>query len=85
MSRVLFACLQNQNAGPSQMSAALFAQAAAGCHLARSEGTMPADRAPPEVITVMDEVGLDLRDRRLAEFGHGRSRSAAEPEHERSP
>lgn len=144
MSRVLFVCLQN--AGRSQMSAAIFAQAAAGRHLTRSAGTRPADRVHPEVIVVMDEVGLDLRARRptflarelvewadvvvtmgcgdacpdvpgkryidweladpsgqaledvriirddisrrvtgfLAEFDHGRSRSAARPERKRS-
>lgn len=61
MSNVLFVCLQN--AGRSQMSEALFARAAAGAHVARSAGTTPAEHVHPEVVTVMDELGIDLRDR----------------------
>lgn len=62
MSNVLFACLQN--AGRSQISEALFTRAVGGTkHRARSAGTTPADRVHPEVITVMDELGIDLRDR----------------------
>ena len=60
--RVLFVCLHN--AGRSQMSRALFDQAAHGRHEARSAGTEPADSVHPEVIEVMDELGIDLRDRR---------------------
>lgn len=62
MSNVLFVCLQN--AGRSQISEALFTRAVDGTgHRARSAGTTPADRVHPEVITVMDELGIDLRDR----------------------
>src|SRR5271156_2876761 len=61
MAAVLFVCLQN--AGRSQMSAALFARAAAGRHQATSAGTAPADRVHPEVVDVMREVGIDLADR----------------------
>ncbi len=61
MANVLFVCLQN--AGRSQMSEALFARAAGSAHRARSAGTTPADRVHPEVVTVMDELGIDLRDR----------------------
>lgn len=62
MSNVLFVCLQN--AGRSQISEALFTRAVEGTeHHARSAGTTPADRVHPEVITVMDELGIDLRDR----------------------
>lgn len=62
MSNVLFVCLQN--AGHSQISEALFTRAVGGTkHRARSAGTTPADRVHPEVITVMDELGIDLRDR----------------------
>jgi arsenate reductase len=60
MSHVLFVCLHN--AGRSQMSRALFDRAAAGAHEGRSAGTTPADRVHPEVVQVMDELGLDLRD-----------------------
>jgi arsenate reductase len=73
MARVLFVCMHN--AGRSQISQALFNRAAAGGHEARSAGSEPADRVHPEVIEVMDELGIDLRaqtpkliDRELAEW-----------------
>jgi arsenate reductase len=62
MATALFVCLHN--AGRSQMSAALFERAAGGRHRALSAGTTPGDRVHPEVVTVMDELGIDLRDRR---------------------
>jgi arsenate reductase (thioredoxin) len=62
MSTVLFVCLQN--AGRSQMSSALFEQAAGDPHQALSAGTTPSDRVHPEVIEVMREVGIDLSDRK---------------------
>lgn len=62
MATVLFVC--RQNAGRSQMSQALFERAARGAHEALSAGTTPADRVHPEVAQVMDELGIDLRDRR---------------------
>jgi arsenate reductase (thioredoxin) len=58
MSTVLFVC--RQNAGRSQMSQALFARAAGDGHDALSAGTAPAERVHPEVLTVMDEIGIDL-------------------------
>jgi arsenate reductase len=61
MAHVLFVCLHN--AGRSQMSQALFEQAAAGSHTAGSAGTTPADRVHPEVVEVMAELGVDLADR----------------------
>ena len=61
MARVLFVCLHN--AGRSQMSEALFAQAAGGRHTAASAGTAPAERVHPEVVEVMRELGIDLSDR----------------------
>ena len=61
MPHVLFVCLHN--AGRSQMCQALFTRVAAGAHEARSAGTTPADRVHPEVVAVMDELGIDLRDR----------------------
>ncbi len=61
MARVLFVCLHN--AGRSQMSEALFAQAAAGRHEARSAGTTPGRRVHPEVVEAMREIGFDLADR----------------------
>jgi arsenate reductase (thioredoxin) len=61
MSTVLFVC--RQNAGRSQMSQALFEQAADGRHRALSAGTTPADRVHPEVVHVMNEIGIDLSNR----------------------
>jgi len=62
MASVLFVCLHN--AGRSQMSQALFEQAAAGRHTACSAGTTPAERIHPEVLEVMGELGVDLAGRR---------------------
>jgi protein-tyrosine-phosphatase len=62
MSTVLFVCLHN--AGRSQMSQALFEQAANGRHTALSAGTIPGDRVHPEVVEVMRELGIDLADRK---------------------
>jgi arsenate reductase len=61
MATALFVCLHN--AGRSQMSAALFEQAAAGRHHALSAGTTPAKRVHPEVVEVMRELGIDLAHR----------------------
>jgi arsenate reductase len=61
MNTVLFVCLHN--AGRSQMSQALFEQAAAGRHAALSAGTTPGDRVHPTVVEVMCELGIDLSDR----------------------
>ena len=61
MTTALFVC--RQNAGRSQMSAALFERATAGRHHALSAGTAPADRVHPEVVEVMRELGIDLADR----------------------
>lgn len=62
MANALFVCLHN--AGRSQMSQALFERAADGRHVARSAGTTPGDRVHPEVVAVMNELGIDLSDRR---------------------
>jgi arsenate reductase len=59
MKTVIFACVHN--AGRSQMAAALFnrlADPAKGRAL--SAGTAPGDRVHPEVVTVMQEAGIDL-------------------------
>jgi arsenate reductase (thioredoxin) len=62
VANVLFVCLHN--AGRSQMSQALFERAAGGRHAARSAGTTPSDRVHPEVVAAMEELGIDLSDRR---------------------
>ena len=56
--RALFVCVHN--AGRSQMSAALWELAGGE---ARSAGTQPAARVHPEVLEVMNELGIDLADR----------------------
>jgi arsenate reductase (thioredoxin) len=61
MSTVLFVC--RQNAGRSQMSQALFARDAGVRHHALSAGTTPADQVHPEVLEVMNEIGIDLSNR----------------------
>jgi arsenate reductase len=61
MATVLFVC--RQNAGRSQMSQALFEQAAGGRHTALSAGTTPAQHIHPQVIEAMGELGIDLRGR----------------------
>jgi arsenate reductase (thioredoxin) len=64
MAHVLFVCLHN--AGRSQMSRALFEQAAAGRHTAESAGSEadPAGHVHPPVVDVMQELGIDLSARR---------------------
>ncbi len=61
MATALFVCLHN--AGRSQISAALFERAAAGRHHALSAGTTPGDQVHPEVVEVMNELGIDLSGR----------------------
>jgi arsenate reductase len=61
MATALFVC--RQNAGRSQMSAALFERAAGGRHRALSAGTTPAERVHPEVVDVMRELDVDLSGR----------------------
>ncbi|ABK53566.1 protein tyrosine phosphatase [Acidothermus cellulolyticus 11B] len=58
---VLFVCIQN--AGRSQMAAALFGRLAGEAHHARSAGSRPAERVHPEVVEVMREIGVDLSGR----------------------
>jgi arsenate reductase (thioredoxin) len=58
---VLFIC--RQNAGRSQISQALFEQAAGNRHRALSAGTSPAAHIHPAVIEVMQEIGIDLTSR----------------------
>ena len=59
MKTVIFACVHN--AGRSQMAAALFnALADPAKWRAISAGTNPGDRVHPEVVTAMNELGIDL-------------------------
>jgi arsenate reductase (thioredoxin) len=59
MKTVLFACVHN--AGRSQMAAALFNRLADPTRArAVSAGTAPGPAVHPEVVAVMNELGLDL-------------------------
>jgi arsenate reductase len=61
MFKVIFACVHN--AGRSQMAAAFFNQLADPAKAkAISAGTEPSLRVHPEVLAVMQEVGIDLSD-----------------------
>jgi protein-tyrosine-phosphatase len=64
MAHVLFVCLHN--AGRSQMSQALFEREAGGRHTSESAGSIaePGGRVHPEVVEVMQELGIDLSDRK---------------------
>jgi arsenate reductase len=64
MAHVLFVCLHN--AGRSQMSQALFEEAAGGRHTAESAGSEadPDGRVHPQVVEVMRELGIDLSGRK---------------------
>ena len=55
---VLFVCVQN--AGRSQMAAALLTVEAKGRIHVRSAGSLPAAELDPAAVTVMSEMGLDL-------------------------
>ncbi len=54
---VLFVCVQN--AGRSQLAAALVERRAAGRVVARSAGSMPAADVHPDVRALIDELGVD--------------------------
>jgi arsenate reductase len=55
---ILFVCVQN--AGRSQMAAALLDHYAEGRVHVRSAGSDPADRVNPNVVTAMSELGIDI-------------------------
>lgn len=55
---VLFVCVQN--AGRSQMAAALLSAEAKGRIHVRSAGSMPASELDPAAVAAMAEIGLDL-------------------------
>lgn len=60
MFKVIFACVHN--AGRSQMASAFFNHFADPAKAeAISAGTEPGSRVHPEVLAVMQEVGIDLR------------------------
>lgn len=55
---VLFVCVHN--AGRSQMAAGLVKLRSQGRIQVRSAGSIPADEINPAVLTVMDEIGVDM-------------------------
>ena len=55
---VLFVCVQN--AGRSQIAAALLDHYAEGRVHVRSAGSAPADQINPDVVTAMSELGIDI-------------------------
>jgi arsenate reductase len=55
---VLFVCVQN--AGRSQMAAALLNHRAGGRVHVRSAGSQPAEKINPAVVQALDEIGLDV-------------------------
>ena len=57
---VLFVCVANS--GRSVLAERLFRAAAGGRHTARSAGSDPGPHVHPEVVEVLDELGLDARD-----------------------
>ena len=59
MTRVLFVCVQN--AGRSQLAQALY-EAHGG--EARSAGSRPAEEVHPVVVEALEEIGVDLGDRK---------------------
>jgi arsenate reductase len=62
MKYVLFVC--THNAGRSQMAQALFERACPGGCRGESAGSDPAKKLWPEVIEVMNEIGIDLSGRK---------------------
>jgi arsenate reductase (thioredoxin) len=76
MHKVIFACVHN--AGRSQMAAAFFNQLADRTKAeAVSAGTEPALRVHPEVVAVMQEVGIDLRSATPKKLTHELANDAA--------
>lgn len=73
---VLFACVEN--AGRSQMAAALFERRADPSRArAISAGTRPADRVHPTVVDAMGELGIDLGGRTPRRLDETVAREAA--------
>ncbi len=68
MKYVLFVC--NHNAGRSQMAQAFFERLAPSDIRAESAGGQPAKAIWPEVIQVMNEIGIDLSGRKPKKLTH---------------
>ena len=75
MLKVIFACVHN--AGRSQMAAAFFNQLADPQKAqAVSAGTEPGERVHPEVLAVMQEMGIDLGHAKPQKLTEGLARDA---------
>ncbi|MEX1127250.1 MAG: arsenate reductase ArsC [Vicinamibacterales bacterium] len=75
MKKIIFACVRN--AGRSQMAAAWFNHLAdPDVARATSAGTSPAERVHPEVLDVMNEVGIDLSSARPQKLTEDLARDA---------
>jgi arsenate reductase len=61
MKKVLFICVQNS--GRSQMAEAFFNHMANNKARGISAGTSPAKQVNPEVVKVMEEIGISMKDR----------------------
>jgi arsenate reductase len=61
MKKVLFICVQNS--GRSQMAEAIFNHMANNKARGISAGTSPAEQVNPEVVKVMEEIGISMKDR----------------------
>jgi arsenate reductase len=60
MTNVLFVCVANS--GRSVMAERIFRAVAGDRHEARSAGSEPGTAPHPEVVAVLDEIGIDARD-----------------------
>lgn len=60
MKKVLFVCVQNS--GRSQMAEAFLNHMANKKALGISAGTSPAKQVNPEVVNVMEEIGISMKD-----------------------
>jgi len=60
LKTVLFVCVRN--AARSQMAEAFFNEMAKGRHLGVSAGSRPSNRINSDVVKVMAELGIDIRD-----------------------
>jgi arsenate reductase len=60
MTNVLFVCVANS--GRSVMAERIFRTVAGDRHEARSAGSEPGTAPHPEVVAVLDEIGIDARD-----------------------
>jgi arsenate reductase (thioredoxin) len=58
VTEILFVCVHN--AGRSQMAAGLVSLRSHGQIRVRSAGSAPADEINPNVVTAMEEVGIDM-------------------------